>query len=236
MVKPLLILPSGVSLVDRVLNGGLHTGLFIHVFGKAASGKTTLALQFVNAACRLGHRTIYVNSENTSPIERLEQITCKDFSEVQNLVKLFGPRSFSEQGALIDDLELYAQEGTILVVVDTLTKLYRLVLEDKKTSYEAHRELNTQAGSLKGLARQKDMIVLVLNQVRGSFETAAGFEPVAKNILDYWSDYEIRMHIGKRVGERMLERTRPEGEYSKSTVYLTSSGLSSDNDMKETVK
>ncbi len=221
-----LILPSGVSLLDRILEGGLHTGFFTHVYGDAASGKTTLALQFVSNAHRLNFGTIYVNSENTSPVKRLEQITAKSFSEIENKVKILAPKGFDEQGALIDDLELYLRADMKLVIVDTLTRYYRLELEDKKTNYAKHRELNRQAGLLKGLARNKDIVVLVLNQVRAQIKGFDDFEPVAKNILDFWSDYTIKLRVAQGTGERIIQRIVPEGEYSDGRLYLIERGLS----------
>jgi RecA/RadA recombinase len=221
-----MILPSGISSLDRLLNGGLHTGLITHVYGEAGSGKSTLALQFVNAACRIGIRTAYVNSESTSPIERLEQMSGQDFNELEDLVRIIVPKSFDEQGAIVDDLELYAREDTRLVVMDTFTRLYRIVLDDEETTYAAHRELNRQAGFLKGLAKHKAMAILVLNQVRASINGPDVFEPVAMNVLDYWSDYVLRIRIRKTSGERLVERLRPEGEPSKELVYLTKAGFS----------
>ena len=233
-VKGDLILPSGVSALDRVLNGGLSSGLFIHFYGEAAAGKTTAALQFASAACRTGVRTIYVNSESSSPVERLEQISGKDFSQLKDKLMIISPKDFEEQSALIDDLELYAHHDTRLVVIDTLTRLYRSVLDDRKTNYLNHRELNRQAGLLKGLAREKDMAVLVLNQVKGSMDKSEGFEPVAGNILDYWSDYILKMRIGKETGERVLKRLRPENEPSMCRLFLTDRGLALNPDQKET--
>ena len=124
-----MILPSGVSSIDLLFNGGIPTGRFTHLFGEAGSGKTTLALQFVFAAFKLGVPTVYVNSESATPIERLEQVAEKSFNKMESLVTLVAPKTFEEQSTLIDDLELYAREGTRLVVVDTLTRLYRTVLE-----------------------------------------------------------------------------------------------------------
>jgi RecA/RadA recombinase len=233
LVKGDLILPSGVSVLDRLLNGGLSTGRFTHIYGEAASGKTTVALQFVNAACRIGVGTVYVNSEATSPVERLEQIAGKKFSEIEDRLRILAPKSFSEQGAVIDDIELYAREGTRLVVVDTLTRLYRSVLDDKKTNYSNHRELNRQAGILKGLAVHNDLALLVLNQVRGSFSDMGGFEPVAKDVIDYWSDYVLKMRLGKTTGQRVLERTRPEDESNTGFLYLTERGVAVTPESKE---
>lgn len=221
-----MILPSGISLLDRIMNGGLFTGLFTHVYGEAAGGKTTLALQFVNAVYKFDHGTIYINAETTSPIERLEQVTGYSFRNLETMVKILVPRGFNEQGALIDDLDFFIREDTKLVVIDTLTKLYRLELEDKATNYSNHRELNRQAGILKGLARKHDIAVLVLNQVRASMKDTDDFEPVAKNILDYWSDYSVKMRVGKEKGTRIIKRIRPEGEPSDCRLYLTDKGFS----------
>jgi len=223
-----LILPSGVSLLDRILNGGLNTGLFTHVYGDAAAGKTTLALQFVRNARRLNLGTIYVNSESTSPVRRLEQMTSLSFRDIENLVKILAPKGFNEQGALIDDLELYLRENTKLVIIDTLTRYYRVELEDKKTNYVKHRELNRQAGVLKGLARNHDVAVLVLNQVRSQLKGVDDFEPVAKNILDYWSDYTIKLRVARGSGERAIKRVAPEGEFSDGLLYFIESGFSSE--------
>lgn len=223
-----LILPSGVSLLDRILNGGLNTGFFTHVYGDAAAGKTTFALQFVTNAHRLNMGTIYVNSENTSPMRRLEQMTKMPYGKIDDMVKVLVPKGFSEQGVLIDDLELYLRENTKLVVIDTLTRYYRLELEDKKTNYVKHRELNRQAGILKGLARNHEIIVLVLNQVRSQLKGVHDFEPVAKNILEYWADYTIKLRVTKGVGERIIKRVTPEGEFSDGRLYLIEGGFSSE--------
>ncbi len=208
------------------MKGGLSTGIFTHVYGEAAAGKTTFGLQFVRSMCRQEWGTIYINSEATSPVERLEQMTVKSFDDLNSLVKIFLPRGFSEQGALIDDLDLYIREDTRLVVVDTLTKHYRLALEDKKTNYANHRELNRQAGVLKGLAKQRDVAVLVLNQVTSRPQSSEDFEPVAGNILDYWSDYVIKMNVGKTPGERIVRRILPEGGKSEGKLFLTKTGFS----------
>ncbi|TFH01037.1 MAG: hypothetical protein E4H14_19030, partial [Candidatus Thorarchaeota archaeon] len=199
-----MILPSGISLLDRIMNGGLNTGKFTHVYGEAAAGKTTFGLQFAVTMYRQDAGTIYINSEATSPVERLEQMTGRSFNDLDPLVKIFLPKGFNEQGALIEDLELYIRDNTRLVIIDTLTKHYRLALEDKKTNYVNHRELNRQAGVLKGLAKQRDIAVLVLNQVTSRMNGIDDFEPVAGNILDYWSDYVIKMNIGKSPGERLV--------------------------------
>lgn len=221
-----MILPSGVSSLDRLLGRGLSTGVFTHVFGKAGSGKTTFALMFLRGALKLGVKTIYINSEASSPIDRLEQLTGKRFDELEQQVTLLRPNSFEEQGTIMEDLELYLKDETRLVIIDTLTRLYRAVLDDKKTTYIAHRELNRQAGLLKGVSRRKDIAILVLNQVRARIDEPEEIEPVAASIMEYWSDYVIRVSIKQAAGSRLIERLAPEGEPSSTVLILTSEGFS----------
>lgn len=221
-----MILHSEVSKLDRLLDGGILTGGITHVFGEAGSGKTTFALQFVSATIRLGMKVAYVNTESTTPIERLEQISRRRYESISSMIRLLHPTSFKDQGLIIDDLELYVREGTRLVVIDTITRLYRTVLKGKKTNYAAHRELNMQVGILKGLAKQKDIAVIVLNQVRGALKRGGEIEPVARNILDYWADCVIKIRKGRQTGERVIERVHP-GEFSvHERIYLTNSGFS----------
>jgi RecA/RadA recombinase len=208
------------------MNGGLNTGLFTHVYGEAAAGKTTLALKFVGELCKQEFGTIYINSENTSPVERLQQVTGETFKDLEPFFKMLAPRGFLEQGGVLEDLELYIRENTKLVVVDTLTKHYRLALEDKRTNYSNHRELNRQTGLLKGLAQNYDIAVLILNQVTASMHGINDFEPVAGNILDYWSDYVIKMRIGRTQGGRILQRLVPESEKLEGELFLTAEGFS----------
>ncbi len=229
-----MILPSGVSIIDRLLDGGVSTGKITHVFGEAGAGKTTFALQFVAAAIRLGMKVAYINTESTSPIERLEQITNRSFSSMNTMIRLLHPTNFKEQGVIIDDLELYVQEGTRLIVMDTITRLYRVILKGRKTNYRAHRELNMQVGILKGVAKQMDTAVIVLNQVRSSLEKQGEIEPAASNILDYWSDSVIRIKKGRGSGERVIERIRPSENSLQERVYLSQSGLTAEQPMEHT--
>ena len=214
--------------------GGLHTSSFTHVYGKAASGKTTFALQFVASAWRLGFATIYINTEAASPISRLEQMTSSPYSKLEGRVKALTPLGFNEQGVLIDDLELYVREDVKVVVIDTLTRQYRLTMDDRKTNYANHRELNRQAGVLKGLARQHDLSVIALNQVTSRPDGELEFEPVARNILSYWSDYTIEVREKGKTGERHVLRLVPEGKPNEGVFTLSKDGFSKEqSDGKE---
>ena len=64
-------IPTGIPRLDTMLGGaGYYRGSSILVSGTAGTGKTTLAAQFVNAACGRGERCLYFGFE-----ESLSQVT-----------------------------------------------------------------------------------------------------------------------------------------------------------------
>jgi len=56
-------IPSDITVVDEVLNGGLPEGRIIEIFGPEASGKTTLTLHFIAAAQRRGYVVYFIDAE-----------------------------------------------------------------------------------------------------------------------------------------------------------------------------
>lgn len=228
-----LTLPSRISRLDLMLGGGIRTGNITHVYGRAGSGKTTLGLEFVLSALRMGYHTVYVNSEGSSPIERLEQMAGRPYQELVDAINIIVPKDFSEQGEIIEDLELYAPESTRLIVIDTLTRLYRVSLDDKKTNYAAHRELNRQAGFLKGIASQRGIAVLVLNQVRAKLDGTDDFEPVAKNIMEYWSDVTLRLKVGNASSQRVVERMDLRSEKARIRLLIQDRGFALEDNIQQ---
>jgi circadian clock protein KaiC len=63
---PSVRISSGVPELDRMLGGGYYRGSSVLISGTAGTGKTTLAAQFVEAACRRGERSSYFSFEESS--------------------------------------------------------------------------------------------------------------------------------------------------------------------------
>ena len=83
------------------------------------------------------------------------------------------------------------------------------------------------------MAVKRDMAVLVLNQVTARMDGIEGVEPVADNIMDYWSDYVIQLKIGRRSGQRIMKRLRPEGDLSEGKLVLTTTGFVADTTIEK---
>lgn len=192
--------------MDRLLNGGLPLGEITLAYGEASSGKTTLALQAAFQAAAGSWKVIYVDADRSFTPQRFVQIAGSSSDEASPKIFIFAPTSFQEQTRVIEGLENYLSKLTILVVVDSITSLYRIASTAPQDRFLLNRALNRQLAYLAELAREHGLAVLVTSQVHASLEREE-VEPVAKRALFFWSGNVIKLRpIGGRVIKASVER------------------------------
>jgi DNA repair protein RadB len=198
-----------------MLEGGLTFGDVTLVYGEAETGKTSLAIQCAVNTTRIGYKVIFVDSDGTFSPVRLSQIARVDTNEVAPSITLVKPTNFQEQALAIDLLDEYLTRKVGLVVVDTVTSLYRLELDEPKKTFTLNRELGRQVASLAQTAKTHKVAVLLNSQVRSVFlEGVVSMEPVATRVLKFWADVVINLkhtslsHTMKAVLEKHPERKR----------------------------
>jgi DNA repair protein RadB len=198
-----------------MLEGGLALGGVTLVYGEAETGKTSLAIQCAVNTARIGYKVLFVDSDGTFSPVRLSQIAQVDTNEVAPSITLVKPTSFQEQALAIDLLDEYLTRKVGLIVVDTVTSLYRLELDDPKKTFTLNRELGRQVASLAQTAKTRKVAVLLNSQVRSVFlEGIVSMEPVATRVLKFWADVVINLkhtglsHTMKAVLEKHPERKR----------------------------
>jgi RecA/RadA recombinase len=160
-------------------------------------------------------KTLFVDCDNTFSPERLSQLASGKFQEVAELVILVKPEDFKEQAALIDRLENYTAKNSGLVVIDTVTSLYRAsVAEASGKAFGLNRELNRQMAILAQAAQTQKIPIIVTSQVSSVFdETHVSVAPVATRVLKFWADAILAMkptenpQIIKAVLEKTLKST-----------------------------
>ncbi|MHA1838702.1 MAG: AAA family ATPase [Candidatus Ranarchaeia archaeon] len=182
---------SGVSIIDGSLGGGIAPGNIVHIYGPTGAGKTTLALQFAVTLGRQGGTSLYLSSSGNFAY-RLKQIAGKHFNGVSERIVVFRPRDFNEQSNIIDRLESFITASIGLIVVDTITGLYRRALESKEQTLIWNQELNRQVAFLAGIARDYGVAVLLVNDVT-QWSEQKDMQPVAKSILSYWSNITLQL-------------------------------------------
>ena len=214
--------------LDYLLNGGFPTKTVSLVYGEAETGKTSLAIQCAVSCARKGLRSLFIDTDGTFSFERLSQIAKNDFEQISPLIIIMRPTSFQDQSKAIDQLEKVITDKFGLIIVDTITSLYRVELDEMKETYTANRELNRQLAVLTQIARNCGIAVIIISQVRSIlFEGTVRTRPVAARVLNYWSDLVLNMiHSDqRRVIKIVLEKHPKIKELGKIFVQIQSSGL-----------
>jgi RecA/RadA recombinase len=187
--------PTGCRCLDENLGGGLIEGSLNLIYGEPETGKSTLAMQCTVNCALAGLKVLYIDCDGTFSPKRLEQLSFGKFDDVAEFVILIRPTDFAEQTAVTDRLSDYTAKGFGLIVIDTITGLYRAkVAETSGKAFALNRELNRQLASVAQVAKVQKIPVIFTSQVHGVFDEAnSSVAPVATRVLKFWADEIIAM-------------------------------------------
>jgi DNA repair protein RadB len=146
----------------------LERGLITLIYGPAASGKTTIALEATLDYAKRG-RVLFIDSENGFSIDRLRQMNLECEEILDNIVVL-NMKNFSEQIKVFNNLEMMMKVGKFKVlIVDTMGMQYRKALQEGNYQY-VNEKVFTSLKTLRDLAYKYDIPVLILNQIYTNME------------------------------------------------------------------
>jgi DNA repair protein RadB len=211
-------IPTSCNFIDRLLEGGIPTGTVTLIYGEAETGKTTMTLQCVINCARMGYKTFFIDSDASFSSKRLLQMAPQDYEEIASQIILARPTNFKEQTHLINELDKYITEKFLLIIIDTITTLYRAELsEETQKTFALNRELNQQLALLTQIAKIKNVGVIVTSQVHSYFlGVGAVTEPVATRVLKFWPEIIIKLqptlkpHLIQAVIEKHKKHSRSE--------------------------
>ena len=187
-------IPSRCEPLDALLGGGFAVGEVVVVYGEAGTGKTTLAIQTAVEAARRGSKALYVDTDHSFTHQRFSQLAGEDSDALSERILLFFPDTFSAQTSLVESIENYMTSSTRLLVVDTITSLYRVSLGSAERTFSLNRELNRQLAYLSEVALRRKLVALLTSQVHARMDFPFGrIEPVARRTLVHWPRTIIRL-------------------------------------------
>jgi DNA repair protein RadB len=228
-VNVLKNIPTGCGAIDKILGGGVPFESVTLIYGDAETGKTTLAMQCAVNCAKQRYKTLFLDCDGTFSARRLSQIASEEFKEVAELIILMKPNNFREQAIAIDQLTEYLTKSFGLIVVDTVTSLYRAkVAESPEKTFELNRELNRQMALLAQIAKTKKIAVLIISQVRSVFnETYVSVEPVATRVLKFWADVIITLKPteNSRIIKAVLEKSPKKFQSLSFHLRINESGI-----------
>ena len=138
---------TGSRILDRMLEGGYDSDTITTVYGPAGSGKTVLCLLCALNITRQGKKVIYVDTEGSFSVERLKQIAL-DYQKILYNIVFLRPTTFKKQAESIEKLNELVNDKIGLIVVDTISMLYRLERKFGDEGHDFNRELGLQIAGL----------------------------------------------------------------------------------------
>lgn len=215
-------IPSESSCLDTLLNGGLETGTVTQIFGESGTGKTSICLIFAYKTALNVGKVVYIDTEGLSG-ERIDQIF-RDKKALENVI-VYDATNFKTQSSIIKNIgKTCEKESVKLIIVDSITSLYRSELDDERKQVKMKRELMSQLTYLLGLARKHEIAVLITNQMFTDVKTGEN-KPLGGPSIEHLS--KTIMGIEKINSERMAKlikhRSIPEGKSCK--FIITDKGI-----------
>jgi DNA repair protein RadB len=220
---------TGCSCIDSYLNGGISPESVILIYGEPETGKTTLAMQCAVNCAMQNLKTLFVDCDNTFSPKRLSQVASGKFEEIADRIILIKPADFKEQTAVIDRISEYTAKNFGLIVIDTLTSLYRAeVAESSGKAFGPNRELNRQIAILSQTAKTQKMPVVITSQVRSVFDDSyVSVAPVATRVLKFWADTIIAMKPTEnpQTIKAVLEKTHEKAQEATCHLRIDETGI-----------
>lgn len=188
-------IPSGSKVLDRMLEGGYEKDIITTIYGPAGSGKTVLCTLCAINVVRNGRKVIYIDTENSFSVERLKQIARFDYNKILDNMIFLKPTTFEEQKGAFQKIKDILNSMVGLVIVDTISMLYRIEMGKNEDVYAVNKELGIQISYLNEIVRKKNIPVLITNQVYSDFEDKENVKMVGGDLLKYSSKCLLELKI-----------------------------------------
>jgi DNA repair protein RadB len=217
---------TGSAVVDKLLDGGFECDTVTTIYGPSGSGKTNLCAIAAASIARSGKKVVYIDSEGGFSVERLKQIAPEDYKPLLDQMIFLKPMNFTEQRNAFGKLSKLIDENIGIVIVDTISMLYRLEIGQTDDVYTVNKDLGMQISYLSEITRRKNIPVLVTNQVYSSFEEKENIKMVGGDILKYGSKCLIELQKGHNgVRKAILKKHRSIAEDRTAMFKIVNEGV-----------
>ena len=228
---------TGSKDLDSLIGGGIETNGITESYGRFASGKTQLGFQIaVNAQLPkgnggLGGAVLFVDTEGTFRPERIVSIAKAGGLEVKTILEniiMVRATTTEQQILTIERADKIIQEkGIKLIIVDSLTSLFRSEFLGRGALGERQQKLNAHIHRLQVLADKYGIAVYITNQVMDNPGILFGdpTTPIGGNVLAHAAT--TRLYLRKSKEDKRIVRlvdspNMPEGE---CVIKITPEGI-----------
>jgi DNA repair protein RadB len=217
---------TGSAILDALLDGGFEADTVTTVYGPSGSGKTNICIIAAVTVAKQGKKVVYIDSEGGFSVERLKQIMPDDYKSVVDNIIFLKPMNFTEQRNAFGKLSKLIDEDIGIIIVDTISMLYRLEIGQTDDVYTVNKDLGMQISYLGEITRRKNIPVVVTNQVYSSFKETEKIKMVGGDILKYGSKCLIELQKGHQgIRKAILKKHRSIAEDREVVFKIINSGI-----------
>ena len=218
--------PSGSKIIDELLKGGYEHEIITTIYGPPGSGKTTICLQAIKSVVNMGNKAIYIDTEGGFSVERFLQLY-EDNEEGMNALKMISiakPPKFEDQKQAFLYLKEQMMPEVGILVVDSISMLYRTSLGESKDTPEVSRALSRQISLLMETAQKHKIPILITSQVYSMVDGTDKTKLYGGEFMKYASKCLIELNYDADRKERTLQlrkhRSIPESEEKKIIIGM----------------
>ncbi|MDE1832834.1 MAG: DNA repair and recombination protein RadA [Candidatus Micrarchaeota archaeon] len=228
---------TGSKDLDEMIGGGVETNAITEAYGRFASGKSQLGFQLtVNAQLPkdkggLDGAVMFIDTEGTFRPERIEAIAEAQGMDpkktLENVIVIRATTTDQQILAAEKADKLIAEKNVKLIVVDSLTSLFRAEFVGRGALGERQGKLNQHIHRLQMLADKHNLAVYITNQVMDNPGIMFGdpTTPIGGHILAHAATTRLYMRKSKedkRIVRLVDSPSMPEGE---SIIKITPTGI-----------
>ena len=209
---------TGSNSMNEFLSGGYDKDIITTIYGPSGTGKTNFCLIAAVKVAK-NKKVILIDTEGGIAVERIKQIS-NDYQRVLQNIIFFNPVNFNEQKEIFETLRDMVNENIGMIVVDSISMLYRLELGRSEEVYEVNSALGKQIAYLVEIARKRRIPVLITNQVYSDFDKRDAVKMVGGDLLKYGSKCLIELKKLSNCRGLILRKHRylPEGKEMKFQI------------------
>jgi DNA repair protein RadA len=228
---------TGAEDLDEMIGGGVETCSITEAYGRFASGKSQIGFQLsVNAQLPKGKggldgAVLFIDTEGTFRPERIESIAeAAGIDPAKALDNILVVRAITTQQQVLTIEradKLIVEKNVKLIVVDSLTALFRAEFIGRGALGERQQKLNQHIHKLQMLADKHNLAVYITNQVMDNPGILFGdpTTPIGGNVLAHAAT--TRLYLKKSKEDKRIVRlvdspNMPEGE---CVIKITPGGI-----------
>jgi len=215
---------TGAEFLDHFLAGGYDNDIVTTIYGPSGTGKTNLCLLAAVKVAELGKKIIFVDTEGGIAVERIRQIS-SNLNPVLEKIFFLNPFNFEDQKDIFDKLRGFITPEVGMIVVDSISMLYRLELGQSEEVYEVNSALGKQIACLVEIARRNKIPVLITSQVYSDFENRDKVKLVGGDLLKYGSKCLIELQKFENCRGLILRKHRSLPESKEIKFKIVEKGV-----------